>query len=127
MKRLILILSDYAGAGKTTLAQCFDHYLNLHRVPHHNVVLTETIDATRTRAAVDLDNLRVATLISHLDQSDLAILEIETGMIDAFVSFYFKNELPILLTELGFELTVVVPVTSDEESFDAVTNAAEIF
>lgn len=127
MKRLILIQNDYAGAGKTTLAQCFDHYLNIHRVPHHNVVLTESADVNRSRAQMDADDLRLPNFISHLDQSDLVILEVETGMTDAFHRFYEKCELETMLPELGFELTIVVPVTSEEESFDAVTVVAELF
>lgn len=82
MKRLILIQNDYAGAGKTTLAQCFDHYLNIHRVPHHNAVLTETIDVTRSRSQMDADDLKLPVFIGLLDKSDLLILEIETGMTD---------------------------------------------
>lgn len=127
MKRLILIQNDFAGAGKTTLAQCFDHYLNLHRVPHHNAVLTESYDAGRTRAQMDADDLKLPVLISQLDKSDLLILEIESGMTDFFYGFYQKNELETLLPELGWEMTVVLPVTNEEESFDAVTTAAEVF
>lgn len=127
MKRLILIQNDYAGAGKTTLAQCFDHYLNIHRVPHHNAVLTETTDVNRTRSQMDADDLKLAVFIGLLDKSDLLILEVESGMTDLFYGFYEKHELAALLPEMGWDMTVVVPVTSEEESFDAVTTAAEVF
>lgn len=127
MKRLILIQNDYAGAGKTTLAQCFDHYLNMHRVPHHNAVLTEATDASRTRSQMDADDLTMPVFVGLLDKSDLLILEVESAMTDLFHRFYEKNELANLLPELGWDMTVVVPVTSEEESFDAVTVAAEVF
>jgi hypothetical protein len=127
MKRLILIQNDYAGAGKTTLAQCFDHYLNLHRAPHHTAVLTEAADSSRNRTQIDADELKLPVFIGLLDKSDLLILEIETGMTDLFYSFYEKHELATLLPEMGWEMTVVVPVTGEEESFDSVTAAAEVF
>src|SRR3954469_2590791 len=101
MKRLILIQNDYAGAGKTTLAQCFDHYLNMHRVSHHSAVLTETTDVNRTRSQMDADDLKLPVLIGLLDKSDLLILEIEAGMSDLFYSFYEKQELANLLHEMG--------------------------
>ena len=44
-----------------------------------------------------------------------------------FATFYKRNELDNLLPELGFELAVLVPVTSDRESFDGVTEAAETY
>jgi hypothetical protein len=127
MKRLILIQNDYPGAGKTTLAQCFDHYLNMHRVAHHNAVLTETTDVNRTRSQVDADDLKLPVFIGLLDKSDLLILEIESGMTDIFYSFYEKNELANVLPEMGWDMTVVLPVTSEDESFDAVSTAAEVF
>jgi hypothetical protein len=127
MKRLILIQNDYAGAGKTTLAQCFDHYLNMHRVSHHNAVLTEATDSTRTRSQMDAESLKLPVLIGLLDQSDLLILEIESGMTDLFYSFYEKHELANLLPEMGWDMTVAVPVTSEDESFDSVSTAAEVF
>src|SRR5215208_4403096 len=105
MKRLILIQNDYAGAGKTTLAQCFDHYLNMHRVPHHNAVLTETTDVNCTRSQMDADDLQLPVFIGLLDKSDLLILEIEAGMTDLFYAFYEKNELSNLLHDMGWDMT----------------------
>jgi hypothetical protein len=127
MKRLILIQNDYAGAGKTTLAQCFHQYLNMHRVPHHNAVLTEAADISRPRAQMDADDLTLPVFISHLDRGDLLILEIESGMTDLFYTFYEKHELANLLPEMGWDMTVVIPVTSEDESFDAAATAAEVF
>lgn len=127
MKRLILIQNDFAGAGKTTLAQCIESYLNLHKVPHHSVVLAEARLTDSPRPQMDADDLVMSNFIGHLDQSDLVVLEVETGMTDAFHRFCEKNQLDLVLSELGFDTTVAVPVTSDEESFDGVTLAAEIF
>jgi hypothetical protein len=127
MKRLILIQNDYSGAGKTTLALSLHHYLQSYRVPHHQVTLTESAAGFAERAALEVDELRLPAFISHLDESDLVIMEIETGLVDAFYKFYEKHELEMLLPEMGFELMVLIPVTSEDESFDGVSYAAEMF
>ncbi len=127
MKRLILIQNDFAGAGKTTLAQCFDHYLNTHRVPHHSAVLAEATDVNCTRSQLDADELKLPAFVDLLSRSDLLLFEVESGMTDLFYDFYEKHDLPKLLSEMGWDITVAIPVTSEDESFDAVSTAAEVF
>ena len=79
MKRLILIQNDYSGAGKTTLSRCLEHYLQSYQVPHHSVSLVENADDLgHTIAAAEL---RLPALISHLDRSELVILDLETEQI----------------------------------------------
>jgi len=127
MKRLILIQNDYAGAGKTTLALSFHHYLNSYRANHHHVVLAESSDTSLDRPCIEADELTLPKFISHLDQSDLVVFEVETGLADVFYKFYERNELDVLLPELGFELVVVLPVTGEIESYEGVTIAAEMY
>jgi hypothetical protein len=127
MKRLILIQNDIAGAGKTTLAQSFHRYLNLHRVAHHNAVLVEVPSENSHRTQLDAASLKLPAFTALLNEGDLLILEVETGMTDFFYSFYDKHELATLLPELGWEMTVATPVTSEDESFDSVATAAEVF
>ncbi len=125
MKRLILIQNDYSGAGKTTLSRCLEHYLQSYQVPHHGVTLAESADDTEH--SIEAASLRLPVLLKHLDHSDLVILDLETGLGEMFNSFFKKHELDQVLHELGFELTVLVPITEDRESFDGVTAAAETF
>ena len=125
MKRLILIQNDYSGAGKTTLSRCLQHYLQSYRVPHHCVTLAESADDMGN--SIDAASLRLPALISHLDRSDLVILDLETGFGEMFNGFFKKHELDHVLHELGFELTVLVPITGDRESYEGVTTAAETF
>ncbi len=125
MKRLILIQNDYSGAGKSTLSRCLGHYLQSYQVPHHGVTLAENADDTDH--VIEAGALGLSALLSHLDRSDLVILDLETGFGEMFNSFFRKHELHDVLHDLGFELTVLVPVTEDRESFDGVTAAAETF
>jgi hypothetical protein len=127
MKRLILIQNDYSGAGKTTLAECLHQYLENLRVPHHRFTLSDQGETMPGVPCVEASDLRLQEFIRHLDHSDLVLVEIANGSWDAFQNFYHKHELENLLPELGFDLTVAIPVTSDRESFSGVTEAAEIY
>jgi hypothetical protein len=127
MKRLILIQNDYSGAGKSTLAECLHHYLENLRVPHHRLTLSDQGESVEGVPCLETTDLRLQTFIRQLDQSDLVLVEMGNGAADAFQSFYHRHELENVLAELGFDLTVVIPVTSDRESFSGVTEAAEVY
>ncbi len=127
MKRLIIIQNDYSGAGKTTLSQCLHQYLESYKVPHHSVVLAESLDESLGRPQIEADQLRLPTLVSHLNESELVILEIESGLSQHFSKFYEKHELEQVLPEMGFEMTLLIPVTSEVESFDGALEAAETY
>lgn len=127
MKRLVLIQNDFTGAGKTTLALSLHHYLLSYRIPHHHVLLAESGTESHDREVIEPDDLNLPTFISHLDQSDLVIMEVDSGMADVFYKFYERKELFNLLPELGYDVLVTVPVTGEDESFDAVSLAAEVF
>jgi len=127
MKRLILIQNDYAGAGKSTLALSLHKYLSAYRAPHHHVVIAENSDSAWGRPCIEPDELRLSEFIGHLDQSDLVVMEVDTGLADLFYKFYERQELDVLLPEMGFELIVLLPVTGEVESFEGVTIAAEMY
>lgn len=127
MKRLILIQNDFSGAGKTTLSQCLHQYLQSYRVAHHCVAIVESTDDSRPVAQIEAATMRRQTFVAELDRSDLVIMEVDSGMGDLFTSFYRRNELETLLPELGIELAVLIPVTSDRECFDGVTEAASVY
>lgn len=127
MKRLILIQNDYPSAGKTTLAESLHQFLKSYCVAHHRLALVEAADDTLPLKQIEAASLRRSTFIAELDRSDLVIMEIESGLAEHFGAFYKRNELEHLLPELGFDLAVMVPVTSDRESFDGVTEAAETY
>lgn len=127
MKRLILIQNDYSGAGKTTLTQSLHQYLTSYQVPHHITMLTERAEAEGAHGSIEPRALTSSALGSQLDQSDLVILEVDTELAQHFNKFYEKNGIDSLLAAKDFDLTVVLPVTSEVESFDGVMSAAETF
>jgi hypothetical protein len=128
MKKLILIQNDYSGAGKTTLTRCLTRYLNQNRAPYQLVVLSEEEgDAEGAHAWLDANSLSLQDIIAKLDSAPITILEATTGQGEFFAKFYESNELQDLLHEMGVEMTVVVPVTSETDSHESVIEAAEVY
>lgn len=128
MKKLILIQNDYSGAGKTTLSRCMTRYLDHHKTQHQTLVLSDSeLDAAGARAWIDPSNFNLNDLVSHLDTSPITVLEIATGLGDYFSRFYQGHELSEMLHAMGVEMTVVIPVTSEPDSHDAVVDAAETY
>jgi hypothetical protein len=127
MKQLILIQNDYSGAGKSTLSECLHQYLEKVRIPHHRFTISENGDSDNNTPCLESSDLRLKDFIGHLDHCDLVIGEISTGAAEAFHTFYSHHELENILSELGYHLTVALPVTSDRESFAGVIEAAEVY
>lgn len=127
MKRLIILQNDYPGTGKTTLAKCFDRYLREFGVEHQMLQLVEDGGPGEDSACLDPSKLSPASFVARLDQSPITIFEVATGMGEFFGKFYQGNELDQLLYEMGFTTSVVLPVTSESDSFESVIEAAETY
>lgn len=128
MKKVILIQNDYSGAGKTTLSRFITRYLNHNRTHFQAIMLSEDeSDADGSHVWIDPTSLTLREFVSHLDMAPITILETASGMGEVFCKFYQANELQDLLHELGVQMTVVVPVTAEPDSHEAVILAAETF
>lgn len=128
MKKLIIIQNDYPGTGKSTLSLCLQRYLGEYGVSHRLLALTED-SAALTPGAVqlDADSLTPRSFLAHVDAAPITILEVATGLGEYFNQFFQSSELDTILYETGVAVTVVLPVTADRESFDSVTQAAEVY
>lgn len=128
MKKLILIQNDFAGAGKSTVVRLLRRYLNQHRVAHQFLVLDEEESSIEPDARyLNPYQGGARALIGALDGHDINLVEVATGVGDMWMKTYEQLEFYNVFSELGIEVTVVLPVTNDSESFDAVTEAAEIY
>jgi hypothetical protein len=128
MKKLILIQNDYPGTGKSTLALCFHRYLQQYGVPHQLLTLTEEETTTAPGCKLlDASTLTPREFMAAVDSSPLSILDVTTGLGEVFNKLYQSCEMDQILQSAGIEVSVVLPVTADRESFDSVIEAAEVF
>lgn len=128
MKKLILIQNDFAGAGKSTVVRLLRRYLNQHRVAHQFLVLDEEESSIEPDARyLNPYQGGAKALIGALDGHDITLVEVATGEGDMWMKTYEQLEYYNILSEMGVEVTVLLPVTNDRESFDVVTEAAEIY
>lgn len=128
MKKLIVIQNDYSGSGKTALARSLGRYLTDRAVSHQILAMNdENLEEFSDVEWLDPSQISVGDLLARIDANPITILDIGTGVAEFFGKFFVAHELDHLLAEVGVELTVMVPVTSDADSFEAVTAAAEIY
>jgi hypothetical protein len=127
MKKLILLLNDYPSTGKSTLARCFSHYLNRFGVSHQLKTLVEETESDDDDSLLDASRITPRSFLEIVDESPITVLEVSTGQGDFFGKFYTNHSLEALLDEAGVSLSVVLPVSSESESFDSVIEAAEIY
>ncbi len=128
MKKLILIQNDFSGAGKSTVVRLLRRYLGQHHVEHQFVMLDEEESSIEPDAIyINPGPASVGSIINTIDACPITVMEVATGLGEMFMKLYERHEFFNLLSELGVETTVIVPVTNDTESFDAVTEAAEVY
>jgi hypothetical protein len=129
MKKLIILQNDYPSTGKSTLARCFSRFLNQYGAAHQFASLVEDAEnqAPSDLQYLDANYLTPMSFMDLLDRSPITVLEVSTGMASFFSRFYQNHGLDHALESAGVAVSVVLPVTSDTDSFDTVIEAAETF
>ena len=127
MKKLILIQNDYPSTGKSTLAHCCARYLQEYGAPHQLLSLVDDAGNDTSGRVFDASTLTADSLLDKLDESPVTILEVATGMGEFFQKLYQNEQLDLILSEASVSLSVVIPVTSEHDSFDSVLEAAEVY
>ncbi len=127
MKRLILIQNDAPGTGKSTLTRCLQRYLNRHGAAHQVVTLVSEEDPHSFQPTFIADDLCPADLVDFLDRSSISIIEIESGLGEFFANFYQANDFENVLSAMGCQLSVVLPVSSEPDTYESVVRAAECY
>ncbi len=126
MKKLILIQNDYPSTGKSTLAHCYSRYLNTYGAAHQLISLVD--DAPEgAELTLDASTLTKRRLFEMLEDSPITMIEIATGMGEFFNKFYSNHGLDRDLYDADISVSVVLPVTSEGDSFDAVIEATETY
>jgi hypothetical protein len=128
MKKLIFIQNDYPGAGKSTVVRLLRRYLGNHQVEHRFLFLSEDEECIEPNAEYfDPTQISGDALLNTLDQPGITLLEAGSGAGEYFMKQYERHDYFNKLHDRGIELTVVLPVNNDCESYEAVTESAEIF
>jgi hypothetical protein len=127
MKKLILIQNDYPSTGKSTIARCFSRYLGQYGVSHQMKTLVDDTSNGDQEDCIDSTRLSRRSFMETLQNKPITILEVATGLGEFFHKFYQNHQLEMALHEAGITLSVVLPVTSDGDSFDSVIESAEVF
>lgn len=127
MKRLILIQNDAAGTGKSTLTHCLERYLNQYGVAHQVATLVEEADPLIERIALEAESLTEEAFMDFLDEAPLSIIEIDTGLGHFFGEFYQTHNLENQLADRGIQLSLVIPVGAESDTFESVVKAAEVY
>jgi hypothetical protein len=127
MKRLIVVINDLEGSGKTSVSRAIYHHLaNISDVKTYLVTSDEeNIDEEMGMGYWDLDEgLSPRAVIKLLDKYDAVVADIHTGGARTWADFCDSTELDNRLSENGAEMTLVIPNTGgtrcNEEIFDLV-------
>jgi hypothetical protein len=128
MKKIIIIQNDYPGAGKSTVVRLFRRYLSTHKVDHRFIVLGEDRDSIEPGAQfLDLAAEGLEGFLEAVDHPGITIMEASSGAGEELMRLYDQHEMDTELQSLNAQMTVVLPVNNERESYEAVVEAADTF
>ncbi len=134
MKKLVLVINDLPGSGKSTLSEVLVEKFEQEGFATGLVATNCSEDAderfSESPAAIPWDfeeDSEMLTLLSKLDESDALVLDIGTGDFAEFHDFAERADFFDVLGELGVELTLVIPLHGDTDPTDTVLEIAECF
>jgi len=125
MKRLVLILNGKGGVGKSFFAVNFVQFLKDRGIAH-TAIDSDNENSTLKRfhpdtRFLDLDNRReLDGIFGALEKSNLVVMDCRAASTDLFIDYFAEINLPAVLTELGAELTLVMPVNHESDSVDQI-------
>ncbi len=128
MKKLILVLNDLEGCGKSATACALSHWMRDREINHALVSSDDkaTEDSFYT-GYWDMEDLEVTQVISTLDRNDAVIVDVATGSARAWSDFCEAHEIDLLLSELDVDMTLLIPEHPGERCHDEIIDLAELF
>lgn len=132
MKRLDLILNGKGGVGKSFFAVNFVQFLKDKGIAHA-AIDSDNENSTLKRfhpdaRFLDLSNRReLDGIFAPLERAALVVMDCRAASTDLFIDYFGEIDLPAVLTALGAELTLVMPVNHEADSVDQIQRLADQF
>lgn len=128
MKKLITVVNDLEGSGKTSLASVLKH---TYTEAGYDALLVTTDDADVDEQFEgdfwDFDDVDLPVMIGALDNHEVVILDVASGSARNWAEICEEHELDTVLSEIDAEMTVVLPVHPSERNLNEVVDLLEIF
>ena len=129
MKKLLVVLNDLEGSGKSTVARTLSHYLKENDVPHKLIISDEgDAEAGLEGEFWDIeDEIEMSHLIRVLDRHEVVIVDVASGAARNWGDFCESEELENVLAEMDVEMTLIIPEHLSERCHEEIIDLAEIF
>lgn len=129
MKKLLVVLNDLEGSGKSTVARTLSHYLADTGVRHALIVSDERDAESGLNGEFwDIeDEMEMSQLIRTLDRNDAVVIDVASGAARNWADFCESEELDAVLSEMDVEMTLIIPEHRSERCHEEIVDLAELF
>ena len=127
MKRLIVIINDSEATTKTTLS----HLISLRfRQLGIKVRMAVTDDLDRLLPDTEIWDVvrsyKPSRILDWFDEDDVVVMDIASGYSKQFGMLLERRNLKNLLKDEGIDLTILAPISEDEDGLEGLVEIADI-
>ncbi len=127
MKKLLLIINEHGGVGRTTTGAVLASHLDRKGIDAASVHTCES-DLVGDSHLWDLDEgIDGDQLVEFIDSADVTLIDVAGRHGESLCEFFAETDIYEQLAELDAEITVILPVTPDSEMGDAIVRIGEQF
>lgn len=129
MKKLLVVLNDLEGSGKSTVARTLAHFLQENEI-RHTLIFSDERDAEEGLSGEfwDIeDEIEMSNLIRVLDRNDVVVIDVASGAARNWADFSESKELDALLSEMDVEMSIVIPEHRSERCHEEIVDLADLF
>jgi hypothetical protein len=129
MKKLLVVLNDLEGSGKSALARTLSHYLTENEIGHTLIISDERdVEAGLSGEYWDIeDEIEMSQLIRIIDRNEVVLVDVASGAARNWADFCESEELDAVLSEMDVEMTLIIPEHRAERCHEEIVDLAELF
>ncbi len=134
MKKLVFVINDLSGVGKTTLSNLIHHWQTRNGYSCALLATNCSDEAqdlfsySRNITTWDFnDDLDLSCLLAEIDGHDSVVIDVGSGDAEKLGKFCEKLDLWEVLGEIDVELTSVLPVSISGHDAPGIVDIAECF